>query len=71
MDILDNDIEVDNNNEAMDAINCDKRHRRSKRSAEYKSWDLYVYTIAMFINHFAYVCIHWLVIVNTNIDIYI
>ncbi|CAG2169785.1 unnamed protein product [Oppiella nova] len=53
MDILDNDIEVDNNNEAMEAINGDKRHRRSQRSAEYKSWDLYVYTIAMFVNHFA------------------
>ncbi|CAG2103941.1 unnamed protein product [Medioppia subpectinata] len=49
---------VDNNNDLMDDSSDSRRRRRrssnKSRVPDHRSWDLYVYTIAAFINHFAY-----------------
>ncbi|CAG2104206.1 unnamed protein product [Medioppia subpectinata] len=49
-------LEVDNNNDLMDDSSDSRRRRRrsSNKATDQKSWDLYVYTIAAFINHFAF-----------------
>ena len=58
MDILNNDVEYDINTEEEDEDN-DRRNNDRYRGPKERTWDLYLYTIAMFFNHFAYV---WLLL---------
>ena len=63
MDVIDNDTEYDINTEEEDDS---RRVSGRNRGEKNRTFDQYLYTIAMFVNHFAYVWLYCNHSLNSN-----